>query len=317
MATVDESTSAEGGAGTLLAGLRTLSLNEAIPFTQYIRYVLPLDGYVFWLRTKQCDIQGSMHISADKRQLEDETISISRVLFTTGSEVQEFNTIGPDAIWIGEAGGLKFAFSQRGPYYRTANLFHYSGDAVYPAMQSQLVDVGAQLSPDTLVVSNSLPAWLQLKSYDPCWLQIPNPCVTLYPSFAVPANLRPPYGSVHIDPAQTKAISAFPMLGHTHTSQHQLVTDRVRITLYGLTNEQAMDFVSLVNQFSEDTNIIGMMDIAAMRDEKRTQAELGILAMKKTIEYSVSYLQGAVRNVARALIEHASATILPQPNGVP
>ncbi len=298
----------------LLAGISTLSRNALIPFVRYIRHTLPLDGYVFWLRTDATEIQGSVHVTADKRQNEDETIAINRVVFTTGSEVQQFNAIMPDQIWVGETQGVRFAFSRSGPRYKAAGLFHYLGDAVYPAMDSQLVDVGSQLSPDNLIVSNSLPAWLSLFTYNPIWVQcqIPNPFVPLFPSFAVPDNLRPPYGAVHIDPGQTRAIQAFPALGRVTTSQSQLATDTVTVTLYGLTNERAVDFVSLVNQFSEDTDLIGMMDIAIVRDEKRTQAELGILAMKKSIRYQVSYNQGAMRNVARTLIEKASAAVEPQ-----
>ena len=308
MATINEAAPV-GMAGPLLAGLATLSEDATIPFTRYVRYVLPLDGYVFWLRAEATLIQGSVHVMVDKRQNEDETLAVNRVVFTTGQDVQVFNVIEPDQIWVGEASGIRFAFSRSGPRYRQSGLFHYVGDAVYPALESQLVEVGVQLTARDLVVSNSLPAWLTLQSYNPIWLQIPNPRITLYPSFLVPDNIRPPYGSVHIDPGQTKALQAFPALSRVHTSQHQLVTDRVRITLYGLTNDGAMNFVNLVNQFSEDTDAFGMMDIAAMRDEKRTQAELGILAMKKTIEYQVSYNQGAIRDVARALIKKATATV--------
>jgi hypothetical protein len=297
--------------GPNLAGISTLSENATIPFFRYVRHVLPLDGYVFWLKVEAVEAQGSVHVLADKRQNEDETIAINRVVFTTDAEVQQFNAIRPNQIWVGETQGVRFAFSRSGPRYQQSGLFHYQGDAVYPAMESQLIDVVSELSPDQVIVSNSLPAWLRLVHYDPVWLQIPNPCVMLYPSFAVPDNLRPPYGSVHIDPGQTKALQAFPALNRVHTTQHQLASDRVRITLYGLTSAEAMNFVALVNRFSEDTDAIGMMDTAVLRDEKRTQAELGILAMKKTIEYSVSYQQGAIRDVARALIKSASATVSP------
>ena len=51
-----------------------------------------------------------------------------------------------------------------------------------------------------------------------------------------------------------------------------------------------------------------------MRDQKREQAELGILAMKKTINFKVSYLQQSMPDVARVLIEKATATMLPQPD---
>lgn len=311
MSGVDEAAPV-GMMGPNLAGLTTLSSNAVIPFMRYIRYVLPLDGYVFWLKAQVTTVKGSVHVTADKRQNENETIAVNRVLFTTGKDVQVFNVIEPDQIWVGETSGVKFAFSRSGPRYKQSGLFHYVGDAVYPPMETQLVDVGSQPLPETLIVSNSLPAWLALRRYNPVWLQIPNPCVTLYPSFLVPDNIRPPYGVVHIEPSQTRSLQALPALGRYTTSQHQLASDRVRITLYGMTNDGAMNFVNLVNQYSQDTDAIGMMEPAVVRDEKRTQTELGILAMKKTIEYTVSYYQGALREVARQLIKQAIVTVIPQ-----
>jgi hypothetical protein len=79
-----------------------------------------------------------------------------------------------------------------------------------------------------------------------------------------------------------------------------------------LTNEQSLAWFDLVNQYSRDTNIIGMMEPAILRDQKRTQPELGILAMKKTISFKVSYLQQSMPDVARVLIEKALVSILPQ-----
>lgn len=311
MTTLAESLDQAGGSlnPALLAGLRVLSDDQQIPFTQYIRYVLPLDGYVYWLATQQTIIRGSLHYPADKRQLEDETISISRVVFTTGVPVQEFNAIGPNTIWIGEAAGLKFAFSQQAPYYQAAGIYHYSGDAVYPAMESQLVQLGAQLPPKTLIVSNSLPAWLSLLSYNPPWLV--NPGITLFPSFAVPDNLRPPYGAVHIMSEDTRPMAGLPVIG-AMSAHSQLACDRVRITLYGTTNTQALAFLDLVNQYSADTDNIGMMGAVVARDEKRTQAELGVLAMKKTFLFEVDYLQSAMPGVALQLIKSAPITFILQ-----
>jgi hypothetical protein len=268
---------------------------------------------VFWCGGETIEIKGSVHVTADKRQNEDETIAINRVVFTTRTDVQPFNVLGPDAIWIGSVSGVRFAFSRSGPRYKQAGIFHYVGDAVYPALESQL-SPPAVFDPANVIVSNSLPAWLRLVDYDPVWLNAPNPRVLLFPSFAVPDNIRPPYGSVHIEPQQTQALQLAPDLGRRTTSQDQLSSDRVRVTLYGLDNRAALDFVNLVNQFSEDTDAIGMMTPALIRDEKRTQAELGILAMKKTIEYTASYRQGVMRDIARTLIKNATATILPQPS---
>jgi hypothetical protein len=305
-------TQTDGINPALAAGLRTISDDETIRFTQHVRYVLPLDGYVFWLAVQETAIQGSLHVTTNKQQREDETIAVGTVVFTTTTPVQHFQEIAPDTIWVGSAAGLKFAFSRAGPFYQSAKLFHYQGDAVYPALESQLLDIGAQPSPKTLIVSNSLPAWLRLKSYSPVWLTAPNPAITLYPSFAVPDNVRPPYGSIHIAPDATRSWQAAPLIGRM-SSHHQLATDRVAITLYGLMNEQALAFIDLVNQYSMDTNTIGMTGEPIVRDGKRTQAELGILAMQKLITYDVSYTQYAMQDVARQLIESMPIAVTAQP----
>ena len=300
-----------GMVGPNLEGLRTLTSGAEITFIQYVRQVLPLDGYVFWLKTQQMTVAGSLHVSASKQQNEDETLSVNRVIFSTGTEVQQFNVIQPNTLWIGCAQGIKFAFSQSGPRFVEAGLFHYVGDAVYPALESQLIDVAAQLSAATLIVSNSLPVWLTLQSYTPVWLLVPNPNIQLYPSFAVPDNLQPPYGVLHIEPGQTEGLSSVAhydaLSGHS-----QIAADFVRITLYGATNDVAMAFYDLVQTYIEDTSNVGLMSIPAVRDEKRTQAELSVLAMKKTLEYRVSYSQGNVRTIARQLLKTALVTIYPQ-----
>jgi len=313
MGMLDEMQEPDGFGGPALEGLRVLTENAEIPFTLYVRRVLPLDGYVFWLRSETVCVQGSVHRTTVKLQNEDETISINRVVFTSGTAVVRLDTIGADQIWVGEAAGVRFAFSSGGPRFRQSGLYHYAGDAIYPALESQLINDAQMLPLNTLIVSNSLPVWLALASYNPVWLQIPNPGVTLYPSYAVPDNLRPPYGVVHVEPDATEALQAFPYYPGLTTTQEQLAADMVRITLYGLTNDSANAFVNLVIQYSRDTNAIGMMSLLPIiRDHKRTQAELGILAMKKTIDWQVSYYQGAARTVALQLIEEATCAIVPQ-----
>jgi hypothetical protein len=310
---VNEAAGQTGGQfqANLLAGLKLLSSDAQIVFAQYIRHVLPLDGYVFWLKTMQTLIPGSLHYAAQEQQNYDESFAIRRVVFTTGTMVKQFDEIDPDTIWIGEAAGLKFAFSQQAPFYGPSGVYHYRGDAVYPAMETQLVDVGSELSDKTLIVSNSLPSWLTLKSYSPPWLVAPNPCITLYPSFLVPDNLRPPYGAVHIPPDATEPMAGLPLISQNGLHS-QLACDRVLITLYGATNAEAMAFLDLVNQYSMDTDAIGIMSAAVARDEKRTQTELGVIAMKKSFAFEVDYLQEAMPSVALKLIKSAPITYIIQ-----
>lgn len=316
MSLIDETSPASEN----LAGLRTLSEDQVIVFQLYVRWVLPLDGYVFWLGTgNSLPVRGSLHVTIDKRQLEDETIAINRVVLTTGDNIQEFNHIAPDQMWVGEFGRTRFAFSHSGPRYRAAGLNHYNGDAVYPALANMLVPVGEQFPKTTLVVSDSLPMWLTLKTYNPIWLNPPNPKLTLFPSFLVPDNTVPPYGVVHI--YDTELLQLAPNFGPTlpvgraalgtvfgatpDTTHYQLASDRVRVTLYGATNQVALDFYDLVNRYSFDQDEMGIMSSGVVRDDKRTQPELSMLAMKKTIDYRVSYYQSRANNVAQQLINQA------------
>jgi len=315
MATVSESLGNHSQLkSTLEQGLLSISESATVTFTKYVKRILPLDGYVFWLAGETITVQGSLHYSSSREMREDETISINRVVFTTTSPITPFNYVNQQLIWVATVNDIRFSFSNRGMFYEQAGLFHYSGDAVYPALASQLVSNLYDLSPDKLIVSNSLPAWLALQTYTPAWLTIPNPGIQLYPSFLVPTNIVPPYGTVHIEPSRTDAIQAAPLLT-INATHYQLASDHVRITLYGVTNNTALDFVDTVNQYTLNTDVIGIMNMPIMRDEKRVQTEIQSIAMKKTIEYDVSYYQTRINDVARQLIEEAFVqyTVAPYP----
>src|ERR1700744_1000887 len=111
---LEGSSQGEGLSPALTDGLQVLTASADIPFTQYVRYVLPLDGYVFWLKTQATTLKGSLHISGNRRQNEDETITINQVVFTTSMMAAALNEIEPNTMWVGEAKGVKFAFSQSG-----------------------------------------------------------------------------------------------------------------------------------------------------------------------------------------------------------
>jgi hypothetical protein len=336
MAGVDE-IAAKPLEAALKTGLETLDANQTVQFVKYKKLVLPLDGFVFWVRANLLNpnaepnaypfnvfqfnqppnpkapgpdtvtIKGSLHFDTRTEQGESEIISVNRCIFTAESRIDEFNTIGPDELYIATPTdpvfeGIRFAFSSRGPYYEQANLFHYLGDAIYADMESQIIDNPVQL-PRSPVVTNSLPLWLSLndwpqKDFEPFGNTIP-----LYPSFLSPGDLRPPYGTVHIEPGDTRVLAASPTLGNRY--QHdQLCEDTVRLTFYGLNNEAALQFVDFFEQYSSFYNIMGLMNCPVIQDEKRVQSELQVIGMKKTITYKVSYLQHQARDIARQLILH-------------
>jgi hypothetical protein len=312
-------------AGVLHAGVETLSGNQTVLFTQYVKLVLPLDKYVFWVRADlvseieacncyKCnpswiegtpapaltfEAKGSLHFATSTRQAEDETASINSVVFTSEQAIQNMNSVSANVMYIGEYDGKKFAFNHRELFYQQAGLWHYEGDALYPALASQIVDDLKDFDTSNLVVSNSLPIWLSLNAFMP-----------MYPSFLVDENIEPPYAAVHIDPSSTEAIGAAPFLDKTY-GHSQLVREKVKITLYGLRNFSALDFQDYVFQFTLDNpDVMGISSMPVIRDEKRIQSEMSILAQKKTFELEVNYYQHRARNVARQLILKCIPTVI-------
>lgn len=292
----------------LAAGIDDISQQRLVTFVSYIKRVLPLDGFVFWIRAEQIEATGSLHYMSERQQEEDETAARNAVVFTTTNQLAQLNTRGTTTLMVGSFEGMSYAFSSHGWFNALAGVWHYTGSALTPAMETQLVDEASQIDPTKLIVSNSLPAWLSLVSYTPPWLVPLNPLITLYPSFLVPDNLSPPYGSVHIEPSRTESLQGSPTF--VVSSHYQLTTDQVRVTLYGCDNAMALDFLDLVLRFSFDQDIIGIMNMPVVRDDKRAWPEGMILAQKKLIDFQVSYNQSRVNDLAVQLITAASMTVL-------
>jgi hypothetical protein len=301
-------------AATLESGVNTLSANQSICFQQYSKTVLSDDGTVFWVATgKKADFEGSLHFITDRHQDEDQTVAANRFIFTAEEEVTEFNSINPTTMWIGtwiaDGVSLQIAFADRGSFYQQADQWHYSGYAVYPAMSTQIINSAADL-PVGPIVSNSLPIWLTQNAMAP-----------VYPSFLVPDNIRPPYIVAHIEPDNTDAIGSFPILGLPGVQQgggaapffdfpsSQLMLDRVTLTMYGFTNQQAIQYYCSLIDYSRNTDDFGFCNSPAIRDAKRTQAEIAAIAMKKTLEIHASYYQGTADALARRYILSAAVTI--------
>ncbi|HDR9497046.1 TPA: hypothetical protein QDC06_000231 [Burkholderia cepacia] len=288
---------------TLQAGVRTISQDQQITFTVYSRQTISQDGYVFYVNTGTVTTaQGSLHITVDRQQNEDETVDINRVVFTSLVQVDVFDQVAPGDLLIGVFNGEKFSFRSQGPFYQQAGLYHYFGEAVYPALASQLIDSAADL-PVGPIVTNSLPIWLSQNSFAP-----------VYPSYLVPANVTPPYVSVHVEPDMTEAPSfpiytwpgvQVPNSGASplyNLPSEQLALDRVRLTLYGFTNAMAIQYFASLIDYSINTGNFGFRNSPAIKDHKRSQAELGVIAMKKTIDIEAWYFQSTADAVARRLI---------------
>ena len=304
MSILSESLLAPQGLQAVLdAGLETLSNQQTVTFTQYTKSVLSTDGYVFWVKSATTqNYVGSLHQVIEQHQDEDQIISINKIIFTSEQEITQFNTISPTTLWVGswttDGNTLQVVFNETAAIYRQAGLWHYSGDAVYPALQSQLINSITDL-PTGPIVSNSLPIWLTQNSYAP-----------VYPSYLIPENLVPPYITVHIEPGDTKPLEQFPAYNtpvntgsNLYTlSSTQLMTDVVQLTLYGFTNQKAIQYLNSLFDYSLNTDNIGFCNSPSINDGKRKQTEIAALAMQKKITIVASYYQSTVDAVARRYI---------------
>lgn len=343
MSTVEEAAgTARTPMGAALAeGIGTISYNQVVEFNLYVRLVLPLDGYVFWVRADLVSqqsllhamqlnpqylsstgalppvclkAQGSLHYATDTNQAEDASVAVNRVVFSSLQEIDDLNIVNPGLIYIGDFDGIQFAFSSRGSFYQQANLWHYVGNAVYSTMETQVINDPREMPPfNSLIVSNSLPSWLALYGYAPAWhVDLTMPVVPFFPSFLVPDNLPPPYVAVHIEPSETRGLASAPQLSR-NLSHGQLARDLVRLTLYGINNDTAQSILDCILQYSIDTERFGIMGlIPIVRELKLTQNELSVIAQKKEITFEVSYVQLSMRNIARQLVETAMVSYLPQ-----
>jgi hypothetical protein len=332
MATVNEAESARTALGAALkAGLDVLDLNQTLTFNLYQRHVLPIDGFVFWVKVtapitggpaQQLNVMGALHYVSDLQQGEDETQQSARVVFTAQQMVNDFKAIAPQYMYICDFDKIRFAFATRGQYFQQADLHHYIGQNLDSAFANMVIDDPAQLlTPDTQIVSNSLPLWMSLSGYAPAWpVPVPMPAIPLYPSLLAPLNHAPPFGTVDIDPDQSMAFQAVPLMT-SMTDHYQLMRDRVVVHLYGCTNRMALDFLDAVLQYTLDTDNMGIVGTPPfVRDDKKNQTEMLIVGMKKRIVFEVSYYQSTVRNIARQLIEktvvsyYVQGTQLPNPH---
>jgi hypothetical protein len=305
----------------LATSLDVLSADQTVTFVPYLRTVLPVDGYIFWLNAtllspqqlaqnglqtaEAVTVSGSLHYSSRGVQARDETIVVRRVDFATPTPIAAFAEIAPNvlyvATWTTALGPFKFTFSSRGTYYQEASLSHYEGDAVYPAFEAQLIESVSDFD-QRQVVSNSLPLWLSMAA-SPSIFQVVQSGIQFYPSDLVPDNLVPAYGVV--DVRFTRPLQAIAWRD-ANSSRWQLCADRVLVTMYGLRNDDVMNFLDYSVDYCAQVGSFGLMNTPFVVDEHRTQVELAALAQKKTIEYEVSYYQKSARTLARQMIRYVS-----------
>jgi hypothetical protein len=303
----------------LHAGLDVLSQNQTVTFTKYVRVILPLDGYVFWVRSnllsegalynavqynnllfneslsklagaEQITVKGSLHFASTYQEDPDEGFTINQMIFTSQRLVTDLNAVSPMVMYIAEINQFRYAFSRRESFYRQAELWHYVGDAVWPVMDPQIIDTPQGFDSINLIVSNSLPIWLSLNKFFP-----------VFPAYLVPQNFKPPYASAEIIEGSTRALQIAPYIDE-NSDHWQLMTETVHISIYGLRNFNALDYQDYVLDQSLSTEIFGLMNMPVIHDEVRKQIEVNTLAQKKSITFDINYYQARVSQLARQFI---------------
>lgn len=296
--------------GTLAEGLDVIDENQTVTFNLYRRMVLPMDGFVFWVRADiikpgslpplkpdtalTFQAQGSLHHTTTNRQDPDESFSTHRMIFTSKDKVQDLAEVAPETMYLAETSGMRYTFSSRSMWYKQAALYHYAGDAVYPTMATQIIDRVEDLNLRDVVASNSLPIWLQFNSMFP-----------IYPALLVPDNIEPPYAVVNISEDDTTPLQAAPIYDKNGT-RWQLAKDVARIVTYGVRNNTIMDWIDMVQDYAENNpGVFGIMNSPIPRDGHRGQTEISAIAQKKVIAFDANYYQARVQNLARKLISEA------------
>lgn len=288
----------------LKSAVETISSDQEIMFRLYVRQVLPLDGFVYWVNAEiiSCDelcrlniesparlkIKGSLHRQIVTVQDESVSRDVNNIIFTPLQKVDDFNVENPEAIYLGEYGGVQFAFSRMESRYQQSGIFHYRGMAILPTMRSQIIDCPEEIS-DERIISNSIPLWLTMKDF-----------ATVYPSYLVPQNLRPPY--IAVDVRNSTPLQAAPIV--YGGQRFQLVQDSVRLTLYGFTNRTALDYVDSVVRRALEEEEFGVSNMPIPVDAKSGQVEINALAKKKTVDFEVNYYQSTVRDISHQLIRN-------------
>lgn len=293
------------------SGAEQISSDQVVVFVKYARVMLPIDGYVFWIRSDLAPkanvssgslppivhAKGSLHYTTNIEQQEDHSLATNAVIFSSEVQVDALNEVSANEMYLGTFEGLRFAFSERSAYYEQADMHHYTGNAVLPTMAPLIVDDVSQLPITDVIASNSIPMWLNMaysSIFFPRFVPIP-----VYPSFLVPENAAPPYAVAHV--RETTALQSAPYVD-SNSNHYLLVSDWVKITLYGVDNARALMFQDFVNNQSLNTGTFGIMNMPAVIDEKDPQRELNAIAQKKSIEFQVSYIQSAMYSVAKQLI---------------
>jgi hypothetical protein len=351
MAQVTDASVIQGGndkAGPQQAGVALISAQQQYTFNLYVRLVLPLDGFVFWVLASQltpaflAKYLGDYNSSPYNASAFNGSQPVPPVLtpvqqaalqFSTNGSLHLSQEIGQDEDATNTMQTVSFTcpeevtnFENMAPgtmfittldngtqigFGSQSNRYVLSGIWHYHG-RAVYSAVQSQIVDDGRLIHPELAI---VSNSLPFWLALGTPSVPVFPSFLSPLNLVPPYITAHIEPEATEALASAPLYGPTN-SQSQLVKDTIRFTMYGVNNNAALDFQTAVLNTSLLGNY-GIMNMPVPRDEKRPQLEFQVIAQKKTMMLEVNYYQTRARALAQQIIRHATVTFNPTPYAQP
>ncbi|UMM63162.1 hypothetical protein [Aristophania vespae] len=295
-------------AASLVAAVNDVSYGQHVQLKEYKRLILPLDGYVFWVATgKEILVTGALYFLTENIQKEAKSLEQRNVIFSSKEEVKPFNQLSSDQIWVGNLDETRFVFGSRSSQITQDGLFHYIGESISPIFSTQFIDDLNIINDDEVIVSNSLPIFMALPTQsNPYldWCRWPEN-VPIFPSYIVPDSQAPPYITVDIDPSFQQSLTPG-LISTSDKSSFQFVTETVCLTLYGLTNNQAVNVRDyIVRWAATNPDRLGITNCPIIRDIRKYQPEINTLAMIKTISFEVMYCQHAARECGAQLIHKA------------
>ena len=349
MATITEASQQSGSsdkAAGLIGAIALISGEQTYTFDLYKRVVLPLDGYVFWIKaTELPNYIGRKGLSAlYKRTMFGTTLydALSLEVDLTPEQMQRYSfsingslhlsqeiSQDPDTTYVNQQ--ISFTTkTQINPFESVAPNEMYivtipNGARVAFGNQNNRYSLAGlwhyhgkavYSTMATQIVDNVAkiqPNQQIVSNSLPYWLALSTPSIPVYPSFLSPKNLTPPY--VTADIKQTEGIAGYPLY-NDNLDQGQLVTDTIEFTMYGLNNDAALDFQLAVLSNSENGEY-GIQNVPVPVDVKVNQTEFQVIAQKKTMTVQVDYYQYRTRQFARRLITKATIKLTPIPHNFP
>lgn len=160
MTNVTDALYGKGKIGSVLkAGIDMLAEDQDIVFVPYVRLVLPLDGYVFWVKASELSAssafnslliggggfnktqsvdsvpanfiaRGSLHYASDSLQTEEANYSRNRVIFTSEVPIQDMNAVNSNLLYIATFDGPNQQSANQ-PAGTTAIRFAFSSRGSY------------------------------------------------------------------------------------------------------------------------------------------------------------------------------------------